>query len=560
MSLRVERASSEQATVKLNQLNSETKLERECTGSFDNHLADGEIIAIAHRVVHGGDEFRTPIVLTAESIAKLEKLSELAPLHNPINMLGVNVAKELFASSIQIAVFDTAFHSTLPRRARAYALPIELQERYSIRRYGFHGTSHEYVAKLAAAHIGVSLRKLRLISLHLGSGCSATAIEFGSSTETSMGFTPLEGLVMGTRCGDIDPGLLLHIAKKEGLNIESLDQLLNKKSGLLGLSAGRSSDMRDLLDAAAQGDESSQLAIHIFCHRATKYVGAYSALMGGVDAIIFTAGIGENSAIIRRRISQRLGFLGAILDEDLNYETVLSDASPVVDIAAPSSPVRILVIKTNEQRAMLEHTQAVIANNKAEKITEQIPVGVSARHIHLTNEAIEKLFGEGYQLKPRKMLSQPGQFAAEETVTLHGPKNTLANVRILGPARSINQVEISRTDEFFLGIDAPVRASGNIEGTPGITLEGPKGKLNLDQGLICAWRHIHMTPEDATKFRVKNGDVVNVEVSNLERGLVFGNVLIRVSAKYVLEMHIDTDEANAAEISSGVFAKIIHRH
>ena len=503
--------------------------------------------AVGHRVVHGGEKFSEPTPIDETVEAAIEELSTLAPLHNPPNLAGIRAARELLSELPHVAVFDTAFHSTLPRRAQTYALPGELAQKHGIRRYGFHGTSHAFVASRAAEYLEEDLGNLRLITCHLGNGASVTAVEYGRSIETSMGMTPLEGLVMGTRSGDVDPGALLHLMREEGLDVEGLDQLLNRESGLAGLS-GVGNDMRDIEERAADGDERCRLALHVFCHRLRKYVGAYAAVMGGVDAIVFTGGIGENSALVRHRVAQRLEFLGARLSEDRNRDAKLSAKQPVAEVSSERSRVRILAVATDEQHEIAQET-AAIASGRAEVGGQRpIPIAVSARHVHLSKEMVAKLFGEGHELTPYKPLSQPGQFACEERVDLIGPKRTIEAVRILGPARSKNQIEISRTDEFFLGVDAPVRPSGDVKNTPGITLRGPKATVTLEEGVICAWRHIHMEPSDAEHYGVEHGDVVTVGIDSGDRELVFGDVMVRVSPKYKLEMHIDTDEANAADL------------
>jgi acetate kinase len=260
--------------------------------------------------------------------------------------------------------------------------------------------------------------------------------------------------------------------------------------------------------------------------------------------------------------------LGAVMDEDLNHDLKLSKDKPAGSFSAPNSRVKLLAIKTDEQLAIAKDAARILQNEHQVNTVPTIPIAVSARHIHLTQEVVEQLFGAGYQLTEKAPLSQPGQFAANERVTIVGPKNQIEKVRILGPCRTLNQVEVSRTDEFFLGLDAPVRASGHIENTPGVKLVGPAGEVTLTEGVICAWRHIHMTTKDAEIFGVADKDVVEVEIANGERPLTFGNVLVRVSDKYALEMHIDTDEANAAELpprSEGVLmatggeAKLIKR-
>lgn len=522
-----------------------------------DHLPEAiELRGVGHRVVHGGANFSHPVRITDEVEKTIESLSDLAPLHNPINLAGIRAARAVLPDLCHVAVFDTAFHATLPTRARAYALPQELVDDADLRRYGFHGISHGYVAQLAADHLQADLRELRLITCHLGNGASVCAVEYGRSIETSMGLTPLEGLVMGTRSGDIDPGILIHLLRNHDFDVDALDELLNKESGLAGLS-GRSNDMRDIQEKAAEGDEQCRLAIQVFAHRLRKYIGAYAAVMGGVDAIVFTGGIGENSAIIRHRVAQRLDFLGAHLDEDENRTCTIDDDHPVARVSTATSRTHLLAVRTDESHAIAGGVSQLLLAQDQLRGQRAIPVAISARHLHLRQETVERLFGKGYELTPRNDLSQPGQFAAEETVRVIGPRNEFKEVRILGPTRDINQVEISRTDEFFLGIDAPVRASGDIENTPGITLEGPDGRVTLDQGVICAWRHIHMTPDDAEHFGVADRDVVEVAVSSGDRDLVFGDVLVRVSPNYALEMHIDTDEGNAANLGRDATGSLV---
>lgn len=505
---------------------------------------------IGHRVAHGGDRFDGPVLLSPGLVLELEELNDLAPIHNPLIMLGVRIGMDYFPDLPHVAVFDTSFHQTLPKKAYTYAIPGELTRKYNIRRYGFHGTSHEYVVELAAIHLDRDLRELRIVSCHLGSGCSVTAIEYGRSVETSMGMTPLEGLAMSTRSGDIDPGLFYYLLKK-GHTIDELNDMLNLESGLKGISE-KSADMRDILELAASGDENARLAIQVFTHRVQKYIGAYAAVMGGVDAIIFTGGIGENSDEIRQRITQKFHFLGALLDEDLNNSLQLTTQKPVAVFSSPNSRVKLLAIKTDEQLAIARKSRSTIQGEGRVNTASPIPIAISARHIHLRQETVDLLFGKGHELQVHKWLSQPENFAAKETLTIVGPKNKLEKVRILGPCRDYDQVEISRTDEFFLGIDAPVRESGHLSDTPGIRLIGPKGEVVLKEGVICAWRHIHMSPQDAINFGVEDRDIVDVAViTGGGRDLVFGNVLIRVSDGFILEMHIDTDEGNAAEISTG---------
>lgn len=325
-------------------------------------LFEFAIDGVGHRVVHGGERFSQPTVIDAEIEAAIEGLALLAPLHNSVGLAGIRTARRLLPDSLQVAVFDTAFHLTLPTHARAYALPKKLVKELGIRRYGFHGISHEYVAQRAAEHLRTDLHKLRLISCHLGNGCSVTAIEFGRSVETSMGMTPLEGLVMGTRCGDIDPGVILHLLRKCQLSVDDLDHLLNRSSGLLGMTGDN--DMQAIEESAAQECESARLAIQIFTHRLRKYLGGYAAVMGGVDVIVFTGGIGENSALIRRKVAQRLDFLGARIDENRNRNMSIGESCQVSEFSTSDSPTRLLVVATDEERQIARRTAQVINHSR----------------------------------------------------------------------------------------------------------------------------------------------------------------------------------------------------
>ena len=514
------------------------------------HLGDPTAIdAVVHRVVHGGDAFNRPVRVTEEVVAKIEALIPLAPLHNPANVAGIRAAQAALPNALHLAVFDTAFHATLPRRAKTYAVAPELRERIGLQRYGFHGPSHAYVAGAVAEAMETPLRDLRVITCHLGNGASVCAVEYGRSVETSMGFTPLEGLVMGTRSGDLDPGALIALLR-DGMSVDALDDALQRRSGLAGLS-GVGNDMRDIEERAAEGDDACRLALHVFAHRVRKYVGAYAAVRGGVDAIAFAGGIGQNSSLIRHRVCQRLDFLGARLSEDLNRDARATAATPVLPIDERSSRVRLFAVHTDEEWQMARHAADLLSDRDAVDHALTIPVAVSARHVHLRQETVEALFGPGATLTVDRPLTQPGQFAAVERVDLIGPKRTIEGVRVLGPVRGADQVEVSATDEFTLGIDAPVRASGHTQNSPGITLRGPAGTVTLKEGVICAWRHIHMTPEDAERFGVQDKDVVDVGLETDGRTLIFGDVLVRVKASYALEMHIDTDEANAAGIGRG---------
>ncbi|MGE6628893.1 acetate kinase [Bacillus sp. NPDC077027] len=302
-----------------------------------------EIDGIGHRVVHGGEKFSDSIVLTDEVIKEIESLSELAPLHNPANVVGIQAFKEVLPEVPAVAVFDTAFHQTMPEQSYLYSLPYDYYKKFGIRKYGFHGTSHKFVTERASALLGRPLEELRLISCHLGNGASIAAVEGGKSIDTSMGFTPLAGVAMGTRSGNIDPALIPFIMEKTGQTAEEVLTILNKKSGMLGIS-GLSSDLRDIEDATEEGNDRAEVALDIFASRIHKYIGSYAARMNGVDAIIFTAGIGENSSEVRSRVLRGLEFMGVYWDPALN-----NMRGEEAFISYPHSPVKVIVIPTNEE-------------------------------------------------------------------------------------------------------------------------------------------------------------------------------------------------------------------
>ena len=312
-----------------------------------------EIDAVGHRVVHGGEKFAQSVLITDEVMAAIEECNPLAPLHNPANIIGIKACQELMPGTPMVAVFDTAFHQTMPPVAYTYALPYEYYEQDKVRRYGFHGTSHKYVSQRAAAMLGKPIEELKLISCHLGNGSSITAIDGGKSVDTSMGFTPLAGLPMGTRSGDLDAGILEYLMHKHGYNIDEMLNVLNKKSGVLGIS-GVSSDFRDLESAAPQGNQRAQLALDVFDYSVKKFIGAYAAAMGGVDAIIFTAGVGENGPDTRANVVSGLEFMGVKIDPEKN-----NTRGKEVDVATDDSKVRILVIPTNEELMIAMDTAAI---------------------------------------------------------------------------------------------------------------------------------------------------------------------------------------------------------
>jgi acetate kinase len=510
------------------------------------------VTAVGHRVVHGGEKFTGPVVIDDAIIVELEKLSPLAPLHNPVNIAGIREARRVFPTVPHVAIFDTAFHATLPNRAYVYGLPHDYHEKKGVRRYGFHGTSHHYVTLAAAQYLKRRPRQLKMISCHLGNGSSICAIEHGRSIDTSMGFTPGEGLIMGTRCGDLDPGIPSFLQKSEDMTPTQLDTLLNKKSGLLGLS-GISSDMREIEKAADAGNERALIALQAFCYRVRKYIGAYVAAMGGLDVILFTAGIGQGSAGVRATALQGLECMGIRLDEQRNRDAASADG--IAQISSSESDVTVLVVPTDEERMIARETLRTISRSRLihqseASRNEPITIEVSAHHIHLAQEHVDQLFGVGHQLTKHADLSQPGQYACKEQLTVIGPKGRIGRVRVLGPTRKATQVEIAMTEQFKLGIQAPIRESGDIAGSPGCTLEGPAGTVAIGNGVICALRHIHMTPADALRYGLRDKCSVRVRVPG-DRELIFGDVRVRVDPSFALAMHIDTDEANAANLRNG---------
>ncbi|MFZ5352611.1 MAG: acetate kinase [Bacillota bacterium] len=313
-----------------------------------------EIDAVGHRVVHAGEKFARSVVIDDEVMAALNECIDLAPLHNPPNIMGIKACQQLMPGVPMVGVFDTAFHQTMPKHAFMYPLPYALYEKYKIRKYGFHGTSHKYVSQKAAEFLGRPLEELKLVTCHLGNGASVAAVDGGISVDTSMGFTPLEGLAMGTRSGDLDPAIIKFIMEKEDMDIDAVNDMLNKKSGVLGISQ-LSSDFRDVEDAAMKGDEHSQLALDIFCQRVKKYIGAYIAVMNGIDALVFTAGLGENSDIVRKAVCEKMDWLGIKIDLEKN-----NVRGKLTDLSTPDAKVKTIIVPTNEELMIARDTKALV--------------------------------------------------------------------------------------------------------------------------------------------------------------------------------------------------------
>lgn len=313
-----------------------------------------EIEAVGHRVVHGMEYFNKSVIITPEVVEKVKECYPVAPLHNPANVTGIEAITSILPEVPQVAVFDTAFHQTMPAKAYMYALPYEAYEKYGVRRYGFHGTSHRYVSRRACEFLGLDYDKQRIITCHIGNGASITAIKDGKSVDTSMGLTPTEGLMMGTRVGDVDPGALVYLMEQEGLDAAGLGKLINKQSGVAGVSE-LSSDMRDIEAAIAAGNEKAKLALEMYEYRILKYIGAYTAVLGGVDIIVFTGGVGENQIATRERICRKLAFMGVTFNEEANKER-----GEEVEISGPDSKVHVVVIPTDEEMMIAEDTAALV--------------------------------------------------------------------------------------------------------------------------------------------------------------------------------------------------------
>ena len=362
---------------------------------------------------------------------------------------------------------------------------------------------------------------------------------------------------MGTRCGDVDAGVLAFLERTEGRTATQSEEMLNKQSGLLGLS-GISSDMREVLKAPDEEQPRALLALKAYCYRVRKYIGAYVASMGGLDVVVFTGGIGQGSAEVRALALQGLDCMGIELDDDRNRRARGFDE--VCRITTDDSRIAVLVVPTDEERMMAREALRTLSRSYVTKVLEaqkQVPflVEVSAHHIHLTQEHVEALFGKGHQLTRHADLSQPGQYACKEQLAIVGPKGRIDRVRVLGPTRKYTQIEIAMTEQFKLGVHPPIRESGDIADTPGCVLESPTRSVKVDRGVICALRHIHMTPESALRYGVRDKSLVRVRVDG-DRELVFGDVLVRVDPNCALAMHIDTDEANAANVQTGAHGYI----
>ena len=501
------------------------------------------IDTIGHRVAHGGPRLSEAVLVDADVEREIEHAATLAPQHNPVALAGIRLARERWPGLPQVAVFDTAFHAGMPEQASLYAVPQAWRDA-GVRRYGFHGLSHRHVLEAVSGALERAPEDLRIVSCHLGNGASVCAIDRGRSIDTSMGMTALEGLVMGTRSGDLDPGVPGFVARTLGLDPAQIEAALYHDSGLKALS-GIGPDLREIETRARQGHAGARSALQVHAYRVRKYIGAYAAAMGGCDAVAFTGGAGENSAALRRRILEGLEFLGVRLDEDRN-ESFGASGAAVAEVQAPRSQVAVLAVRAHEQWVIARETAQVLrhAGRAAPRQDTSMPVAISAHHVHLTQAAVEALFGAGHALRVLQPLSQPGYFAAEETVSVIGERDRLERVRVVGPCRAANQIEVSRTEAIRLGIEAPLRLSCDLAGSAEVTLAGPAGTLRTT-GLIVARRHLHLTSADARRLGVEDRGEIEIALDT-PRGTVLRHVALRVDDGAVLELHLDTDEANAA--------------
>ena len=409
------------------------------TGNGGPLESAADVSAVGHRVCHGGPRHGGPAVVDDDVLRQIAELADLAPMENPYNLMGVEIFRKLLPEAKQVVVFDTSFHLGMPRAASRYALPDDIADPETLRRFGGHGISHEGAARAAAELLGMNFDALRLITCHLGGGASMCAIDHGRSVDTTMGLTLLGGLVSSTRPGDLDAGLMLHLLGRQGADAGELTRRLYEQSGLLGLS-GLSGDVLTVLEAAGAGDARALEAVQVYCHCARKYLAGYIGLLGGADAIVFTGGVGRNQPGVRARICQGLEYMGIVLDEGRNRQASVAPGE-AVEISADRSRAKVIVAGTNEQHTIARHTVRALAQKPVTEVmrgsSRPIPIGISAHHVHLTDEHVEALFGEGHTLTWHADLSQPGQFACKEQVTLIGPKGSIERVRVLGPVMAL---------------------------------------------------------------------------------------------------------------------------
>jgi acetate kinase len=523
-----------------------------CGAEHGALAAPASVDAVGHHLICGGDAFTDAAFVTNETVAHLHGLNGCHRDLNEPGLAALREARRVFPSARHVAVFDSSFHVTLPSYANLYAVPYELFKEKGVKRQGFHGIAHQYAALKAAQYMNRPYNELEIAVCYLDAEASLCSVDHGRSVDVTAGFSPAEGLVSGTSPGSIDPTLQLYLTEQAGFSAKEAAIIVREQSGLRGLS-GLSADMRTIEAHADKGHHRALLAYKLYCYSIRKRIGEAQAAMGGLDVLVFTGDIGHGSAGVRSLACQGLGCMGIRLDEKRNQSAL--ETGDVALISQAESPVKILVVRPNRTLMLARETLKALKTDDAARLLKKsdsiaVPIEVSAHHVHLSREHIDALFGQGKELDVEHELSQPGQYASRQKVTLIGPKGSIERVRVLGPARRQTQVEIAMTEQFRLGIEPPVRESGDIEGSPGVTIQGDKGTVALDRGVICARRHIHMSPEEALGFGLHDKDVVRVRVAG-DRELIFGDVLVRVNPQFRLAMHIDTDEANASHIKTG---------
>jgi acetate kinase len=510
-----------------------------------------DLSVIAHRVLHGGERFGEPMLVDDMVVEGVRQELRVGGEEARANLEGIEVCRSLAPGVRQVAVFETAFFQAVPAHAYVYALPYELYRDEGLRRYGSNGVAHRQAALLAATHLQRPLEELRVVSCYLGSEPSVCAVADGRAVEVTGGVMGRGGLPGMNGPGDLDPDIALRLCRAEDTSPEDMERLLRERGGLRALS-GVAGGMGELTTAAEGGDARASLAVDVMAHAIKKAIGASVAILGGVDVLVLTGPQSEAGRLVRDRALGGLEGLGLHLDRKLNAAPE-SDADGVSELSPSLAAAKILLVPSDGHRMIASEVLGAIGREDLAALFRSrrlpIPIGISAHHVHLTQEHVEALFGPGHQLTFRAELSQAGQFACDEQVTLVGPRGSVERVRVLGPVRNATQVEISRTEEFRLGIDAPIRASGNTKGSPGLQLEGPAGSIDLQEGVICAARHVHMSPEDALRFGVRDRALISVRVEG-GRGVSFRDVLVRVHPDFRLDMHVDTDEANAAELGA----------
>jgi len=542
----------------------EPKTELLCKLLWDNlsqHLKTEDSLLsnlkiIAHCLPSGGDLFSSPLFLSDENLRCLAADNfPHAHLNKPPLAL-VPHLQRLFPQAKQVAVFDTAFHHTLPLYRRKPPLSSDLPP---LHYYGFHGLVHQYAAIQAAAFLKKPYQELELVVVYIEENeASVCAIDHGRSVYVSNGFSPASGLLSFQNTGPLEPELLFALLEQTNLTQAEIKDRLLKESGLKAV-AGIKTGFKDLAEAAELAHQRAVMAFKLFASEVKRLIGGAAAILGGLDAVVFTGDLAYEAAGLRSLICQGLDFLGLQFDDFANHRTLPSEE--VALLCPAHAKVKLLLVKLQRTLMLASTAFQFFKTQKANRVfTMQepipIPIEVSARHVHLSETDYKALFGPEAVLEIEKKLSQPGQFAAKQMVNLIGPKGVIERVRVLGPFRPQTQVEIAMTEQYKLGLEAPLRESGDLKASPGLTLEGPAGRIKIEEGVICPIRHIHLSTDEALRFGLKDRDIVRVRVGG-DREVIFGDVVVRVGPHYRQAMHLDTDEANACHLKNGDIGYII---